>query len=104
VVLKLAPEIAPIKVAVLPLSKKPELSKLSDEVYTKLVRSTGYNIEYDETQSIGKRYRRQDEIGTPYCVTIDFESLEDGCVTVRERDSMQQSRVKIEDLEKHLKI
>lgn len=104
VVLKVAPEIAPIKVAVLPLSKKPELSKLSDEVYTKLVRSTGYNIEYDETQSIGKRYRRQDEIGTPYCVTIDFESLEDGCVTVRERDSMQQSRVKIEDLEKHLKI
>jgi glycyl-tRNA synthetase len=104
VVLKLAPEIAPIKVAVLPLSKKPELSKLSDEVYTKLVRSTGYNIEYDETQSIGKRYRRQDEIGTPYCVTIDFESLEDGCVTVRERDSMQQTRVKIEDLENHIKI
>lgn len=104
VVLKLAPEIAPIKVAVLPLSKKPELSKLSDEVYTKLVRSTAYNIEYDETQSIGKRYRRQDEIGTPYCVTIDFESLEDGCVTVRERDSMQQTRVKIEDLENHIKI
>lgn len=102
VVLKLAPEIAPIKVAVLPLSKKPELSKLSDEVYTKLVRSTGYNIEYDETQSIGKRYRRQDEIGTPYCVTIDFESLEDGCVTVRERDSMKQTRVKIDDLDKHI--
>ena len=104
VVLKLAPEIAPVKVAVLPLSKKPELSKLSDEVYTKLVRSTGYNVEYDETQSIGKRYRRQDEIGTPYCVTIDFESLEDGCVTIRERDSMQQTRVKIEELDQHIKI
>lgn len=102
VVLKIAPEIAPVKVAILPLSKKPELSKLSDDVYKKLVRSTGYNIEYDETQSIGKRYRRQDEIGTPYCVTIDFESLEDGCVTVRERDTMQQTRVKIEDLEKHI--
>lgn len=104
VVLKIAPEIAPVKVAVLPLSKKPELSKLSDEVYTKLVRSTGYNIEYDETQSIGKRYRRQDEIGTPYCVTIDFESLEDGCVTVRERDSMQQTRVKIDELDQHIKL
>ena len=103
-VLKLAPEIAPVKVAILPLSKKPELSKLSEDVYTKLVRSTGYNIEYDETQSIGKRYRRQDEIGTPYCVTIDFESLEDGCVTVRERDSMQQTRVKIDDVVDHIKI
>ncbi|HVI68957.1 MAG TPA: glycine--tRNA ligase, partial [Magnetospirillaceae bacterium] len=92
VVLKFAPAVAPVKVAVLPLSKKPELSVLSDKVYTQLVRSTGYNIEFDDTQSIGKRYRRQDEIGTPYCVTIDFESLNDGCVTVRERDSMDQKR------------
>ena len=104
VVLKIKPQLAPVKVAVLPLSKKPELSALSDKVYTDLVRSTGYNIEYDETQSIGKRYRRQDEIGTPYCVTIDFESLEDGCVTVRERDSMQQTRVKIEDIKKHITL
>ncbi len=104
VVLKIAPVIAPVKVAILPLSKKPELMTLSDKVYTNLVRSTGYNIEYDETQSIGKRYRRQDEIGTPYCVTVDFESLNDGCVTVRERDTMQQTRVKINDLESHLKI
>lgn len=104
VVLKLASEIAPVKVAILPLSKKPELSALSEKVYTQLVRSTGYNIEYDETQSIGKRYRRQDEIGTPYCVTIDFESLEDGMVTVRERDSMKQTRVKIEDLQNHVII
>lgn len=98
VVLKIAPEIAPVKVAVLPLSKKPELSALSEKVYTQLVRSTGYNIEYDETQSIGKRYRRQDEIGTPYCVTVDFESLSDGMVTVRSRDTMEQKRVKIVDL------
>lgn len=104
VVLKLAPQIAPVKVAILPLSKKPELSTLARKLYTDLVRSTGYNIEYDETQSIGKRYRRQDEIGTPYCVTVDFESLEDGMATVRERDSMEQKRVKIEDLQKHLAI
>jgi glycyl-tRNA synthetase len=104
IVLKIAPQIAPVKVAVLPLSKKTELITLSDKVYKKLVQSTGWNIEYDETQSIGKRYRRQDEIGTPYCVTIDFESLEDGMVTVRERDSMQQKRVKIDDVLKELKL
>lgn len=98
VVLRFKPQIAPVKVAVLPLSKKPELAELAKKVYNDLVRSTGYNIEYDETQSIGKRYRRQDEIGTPYCVTVDFESLEDGQVTVRERDSMEQKRVKIEEL------
>lgn len=98
VVLKVSPAIAPVKVAVLPLSKKPELSKLSEKVYKKLVQETNWNIEYDETQSIGKRYRRQDEIGTPYCVTIDFESLEDACVTVRHRDTMEQKRVKIEEL------
>lgn len=103
-VLRLAPSIAPVKVAVLPLSKKPELSALSEKVYTQLVRSTGYNIEYDETQSIGKRYRRQDEIGTPYCVTIDFESLQDNCVTLRERDSMKQKRIAIADLAKHIII
>lgn len=104
VVLKIDPKIAPVKIAVLPLSKKPELAKISEEVHKNLVRSTGYNIEYDETQSIGKRYRRQDEIGTPYCVTIDFESLEDSCVTIRERDSMKQTRVAIKDLESHIKI
>ncbi|HWZ65708.1 MAG TPA: glycine--tRNA ligase [Patescibacteria group bacterium] len=104
VVLKIDVKLAPVKVAILPLSKKPELSKLSREVYTKLVQSTNYNIEYDETQSIGKRYRRQDEIGTPYCVTIDFESLEDNAVTVRERDSMKQQRVKIDKLAEYIKI
>lgn len=98
IVLKLKPEIAPVKVAILPLSKKPELSSVSRKLYTDLVRSTDYNIEYDETQSIGKRYRRQDEIGTPYCVTVDFETLNDGCVTVRDRDTMKQERVKVEEL------
>jgi glycyl-tRNA synthetase len=104
IVLKIKPELAPVKVAILPLSKKPDLNALSDKVYKLIVQSTDWNVEYDETQSIGKRYRRQDEIGTPYCVTIDFESLEDGCVTVRERDSMKQTRVKIEDVTKHISI
>lgn len=103
-VLKIKPQLAPVKVAVLPLSKKEELSSLAAEVYKDLAVSTGWNIEYDETQSIGKRYRRQDEIGTPYCVTIDFESLKDGCVTVRERDSMNQTRVKIEELRSHMAL
>ena len=98
VVMKFKPEIAPVKIAVLPLSKKPELATLARKVYNDLVRSTGYNIEYDETQSIGKRYRRQDEIGTPYCVTVDFESLEDNMVTVRNRDTMEQKRVKLEEV------
>ena len=57
-----------------------------------------FNVEYDETGSIGKRYRRQDEIGTPFCITVDFDTLEDGCVTVRDRDNMEQQRVKIEDV------
>lgn len=104
VVLKIKPEIAPVKVAVLPLSKKPDLSALSDKVYKQIVQQTGWNVEYDETQSIGKRYRRQDEIGTPYCVTIDFDSLEDDSVTIRERDSMKQTRVKIDELADHLKL
>lgn len=104
IVLKLKPEIAPVKVAVLPLSKKPELQALSDKVYKQIVQGTGWNVEYDETQSIGKRYRRQDEIGTPYCVTVDFDSLNDNSVTVRERDSMQQKRVKIKELTNAINI
>lgn len=100
VVLRLHKELAPVKVAILPLSKKPELSKLAKDVYSKIAGE--FNIEYDETQSIGRRYRRQDEIGTPYCVTVDFESLEDGAVTVRERDSMKQDRVKIIELKQYL--
>ncbi|MBE6013481.1 MAG: glycine--tRNA ligase [Lachnospiraceae bacterium] len=97
-VMRFHPVLAPIKAAVLPLSKK--LSEGSIEVYNML--SKYFNCEYDESGSIGKRYRRQDEIGTPYCITFDFDSLEDGCVTVRHRDSMEQERIKIEDLVKYV--
>ena len=93
-VLRLHPALAPFKAAVLPLSKK--LSDKAGEVFSALSRE--FSVDYDETGSIGKRYRRQDEIGTPYCITYDFESEEDGCVTVRERDSMEQVRIKIDEL------
>lgn len=97
-VLKLHPSMAPIKMAVMPLLKnKPELVELAKEIFHNL-KSTGVMVEYDETGSIGKRYRRQDEIGTPKCVTIDFQTLEDKTVTVRDRDSMEQDRVEIEKL------
>ncbi len=96
VVLRLHHRIAPYKVAVLPLSKKPELAGPSMELFQQLAGS--WMCDYDETQNIGKRYRRQDEIGTPYCVTFDFDSLEDHAVTVRERDSMEQVRLPIDDL------
>ena len=97
VVLRFHPFIAPVKCAVMPLSKK--LSEGAGKVYTELAKY--FNCEYDEAGSIGKRYRRQDEIGTPFCVTYDFESENDGCVTVRDRDSMAQERIKIEDLGKY---
>ncbi|PID98322.1 MAG: glycine--tRNA ligase [Actinomycetales bacterium] len=100
VVLKLPTKIAPIKVAILPLSKKAELAEPARKLFNQL--KTEFVAEYDETQSIGKRYRRQDEIGTPYCVTVDFETLEDDAVTVRERDTMKQERVKLADLQSHL--
>lgn len=95
VVLKLNPKVAPVNVAVLPLSKKPELTKVAKEIYSRIVKETSLNVEYDETQSIGKRYRRQDEIGTPICITVDFDSLDDNSVTIRDRDSMQQERIPI---------
>ena len=94
-VLHLHPALAPYKVAVLPLSKK--LSEKAEEVYSNL--SKKFMCDYDEAGSIGKRYRREDEIGTPYCVTIDFDTLEDNCVTIRDRDTMEQIRVKIDELE-----
>ena len=94
VVLRLHPRLAPIKVAVLPLSKKVDLVGVTDEVAAAL--RPHWNIEVDVTQSIGRRYRRQDEIGTPYCVTVDFDTLEDRAVTVRDRDTMQQDRVPID--------
>ena len=98
VVLHLHPALAPFKAAVLPLSKK--LSAEADEVYTML--SKKFSVDFDETGSIGKRYRRQDEIGTPLCITYDFESVEDKCVTVRDRDTMQQVRVPIDELEAYI--
>ncbi|MBR6610582.1 MAG: glycine--tRNA ligase [Oscillospiraceae bacterium] len=94
VVLHLHPALAPYKACVLPLSKK--LSDEATEVFQSLQKH--FMVDYDEAGSIGKRYRRQDEIGTPLCITYDFESKEDGCVTVRDRDTMQQERIKIEDL------
>ena len=94
-VLHLHPALAPYKVAVLPLSKK--LSEKAQEVHEKL--SKKFMCDYDETGSIGKRYRREDEIGTPYCVTIDFDTLENESVTIRDRDTMEQVRVKIDELE-----
>ncbi|HRT81565.1 MAG TPA: glycine--tRNA ligase, partial [Oscillospiraceae bacterium] len=104
VVLHFHPALAPIKAAVLPLSKK--LGDEAKKVYEALAKK--FMVEYDDTGSIGKRYRRQDEIGTPFCITYDFESLEDGCVTVRERDSMEQVRLPIGELaayiEKHLEF
>ena len=89
-------EIAPVQIGILPLSKKEELIKVSNEIQQTLQKF--FRTEVDITQSIGKRYRRQDEIGTPYCVTVDFDSLEDLSVTIRNRDSMDQERIKIDDL------
>ena len=98
VVLHLHPALAPFKAAVLPLSKK--LADKAGEVQEMLGKY--FNVDYDETGSIGKRYRRQDEIGTPFCITYDFESEGDGCVTVRDRDTMEQERVKIEELKAYI--
>jgi glycyl-tRNA synthetase len=100
VVLKLDPRLAPVKVAVLPLSKKPDLVETTNRVADS-IRGT-WQIEVDVTQSIGRRYRRQDEIGTPFCVTVDFDSLDDQQVTVRDRDTMQQDRISIDALPSYL--
>ena len=94
-VMRFHPALAPVKIGVLPLSKK--LAEPAEKIYTQL--SKKYNCEYDDRGAIGKRYRREDEIGTPYCITYDFDSETDGCVTIRERDSMEQVRVKIEELD-----
>ena len=101
VVMKFPKWLAPVKVAILPLSKKDELAKVAKPIHEEL--SKRFVCEYDETQSIGKRYRRQDEIGTPYCVTVDFESLEDKKVTVRDRDTMEQERISVKELTGYLK-
>jgi glycyl-tRNA synthetase len=99
-VLRLDPRLSPYKVAVLPLSKKDTLTPTAKEVFD--IVKQRWMCEYDETQSIGRRYRRQDEIGTPFCVTVDFDTLDDRAVTVRDRDTMEQDRVSIDRLESYL--
>jgi glycyl-tRNA synthetase len=98
VVLHFHPALAPFKAAVLPLSKK--LSDKAEAIWEEL--SKHFSVDFDETGSIGKRYRRQDEIGTPYCITYDFESENDGCVTVRDRDTMEQVRLPISELKNYI--
>jgi glycyl-tRNA synthetase len=95
-VLRLHPRLAPFQIAVLPLSKKETLMPLAKQIHSML--GARYMCDFDETQAIGRRYRRQDEIGTPFCVTVDFDSLEDNSVTIRERDSTAQNRVKVDSL------
>jgi glycyl-tRNA synthetase len=94
VVLKLHPALAPFKAAVLPLTKK--LNDQAEELYHELQKH--FNVDYDDAGSIGKRYRRHDEVGTPYCITFDFDSIDDKAVTIRDRDTMVQERVKIDEL------
>ncbi len=101
VVMRFAPEIAPVKAAILPLMKKEPLVKLATEIKETLEEEI--IVEYDQSGAIGKRYRRQDEIGTPYCITVDFDSLDDNSVTIRDRDSMEQKRVAISELPALLK-
>ena len=97
-VLRLHPALAPYKCAVLPLQKN--LSEKADEIYMQMCKK--FPCTYDVTGSIGKRYRRQDEIGTPFCVTIDFDTLENGTVTVRDRDTMEQIRVSVDEAIKYI--
>ena len=95
-VLRLDPRLAPVKAAVLPLSRNADLSPKAKDVAAMLRKQ--WNVEFDDAGAIGRRYRRQDEIGTPFCITVDFDSLEDQAVTVRERDSMTQERIGIDSL------
>jgi glycyl-tRNA synthetase len=99
-VLAFHPDIAPIKVAILPLSKKEELTNIAEPLRDQLTED--FDVQYDEAASIGKRYRRQDEIGTPYCVTVDFDTINDQAVTVRHRDKMSQQRVPIKELNAYI--
>jgi glycyl-tRNA synthetase len=97
--MKLHPALAPVKLAVLPLLKnKEDLTNAATAIYDKLKLS--FNCQYDEKDAIGRRYRRQDAIGTPYCVTIDFETLENNTVTIRDRDTLEQHRIHMDDIRK----
>ncbi len=99
-VLKLDRRLAPVKVAVLPLSRNADLSPKAKDLATTLRQH--WNIEFDDAGAIGRRYRRQDEIGTPFCITVDFDTLEDQAVTIRERDTMAQERVSLDQVEGYL--
>jgi glycyl-tRNA synthetase len=99
-VMRFDPRLAPVKVAVLPLSRNPELSPKAKEL-SALLRKR-WVVEFDDSQAIGRRYRRQDEIGTPFCVTVDFDTLQDNAVTVRDRDTMKQERVSLDQIEDYL--
>ena len=99
-VLRLDPRLAPVKVAVLPLSRNEALSPKARDLAAELRQH--WNIEFDDAQAIGRRYRRQDEIGTPFCVTVDFDTLEDDAVTIRERDTMAQERVALDQVASYL--
>jgi glycyl-tRNA synthetase len=103
VVLRLAPRVAPYKAAILPLAKKPELTTVARQLFADVQDDLGVLIDYDETSNIGKRYRRQDEIGTPFCITVDFDTLEDQAVTVRDRDSMAQQRIGLAEVAGYLR-
>jgi glycyl-tRNA synthetase len=98
VVLRLDPKVAPYKAAILPLMKKPELADVAKELFNQLEAETNYLVDYDETGNIGKRYRRQDEAGTPFCITIDYDTLQDRTVTVRDRDTTSQTRIGIDEV------
>ncbi len=98
VLLRLSPRVAPFKAAILPLMKKPELTSIAWELFNQIQDETAYRVDYDETANIGKRYRRQDEIGTPFCITIDPASIEDQAVTIRDRDTTEQVRIAIGEI------
>jgi len=97
--LSIDPKLSPVKAGIFPLVKDEKLIKISREIFTKLRKK--YYVEYDQTGSIGKRYRRQDEIGTPFCITIDFDSLTDSSVTIRMRDTLEQKRIKIDEIQQY---
>jgi glycyl-tRNA synthetase len=99
-VLRLDPRLAPVKAAVLPLSRNADLSPKARDLAATLRRN--WNVEFDDAGAIGRRYRRQDEIGTPFCITVDFDTLEDQAVTIRERDAMTQDRVALDQVESYL--
>jgi glycyl-tRNA synthetase len=100
VVLRLDPRLAPVKAAVLPLSRNADLSPMARDLAAELRKQ--WNVDFDDAGAIGRRYRRQDEIGTPYCITVDFDSLEDQAVTMRDRDAMSQERIALDQVSRFL--